>query len=439
MFIALGFLLGLIALASLTLFADGGVLPLLLPFLAAGGIFAVALELPPFEAQRFGALVRPLVIGAAIPALFMLVQMTPLPSFLSGLAHPVWASVRAGFSSPVAESVSVDIGATALALLRYLTLIGAMLLAAAVTINRDRAEILLVALTAAATAISLAQFAIENFGAPRPAASEEALDCACLGVTLAAACALLVFERHETRRAKLGLRDAKFVYPMLASLAALLICAAAIGAARSGSLIFAACCGLGMFCAVFLVRRLNLGRWGAGAIGLTASVIIIALVGGAAGTNSDPRLAFVRKDPVTLELTQRILADAPFLGIGAGAFSSILPIYEFGDFGTPERGAVTAAAKLSIEMGRAALWAAVIAAAAAVIALLRASSQRGRDSFYAAAAASCLISLIVLAFINVSLFGATLPVLAVIILGLGIAQSQGRVASPRRESPSFPP
>jgi len=194
-----------------------------------------------------------------------------------------------------------------------------------------------------------------------------------------------------------------------------------------------------MFCAVFLVRRLNLGRWGAGAIGLTASVIIIALVGGAAGTNSDPRLAFVRKDPVTLELTQRILADAPFLGIGAGAFSSILPIYEFGDFGTPERGAVTAAAKLSIEMGRAALWAAVIAAAAAVIALLRASSQRGRDSFYAAAAASCLISLIVLAFINVSLFGATLPVLAVIILGLGIAQSQGRVASPRRESPSFPP
>ena len=437
MFVALGFLLGLIALASVTLFADSSVLTLLLPFLAAGGIFAVALKLPPFEAERFGTLVRPVAIGAAVPALFMLLQMAPVPA---GLAHPVWASVGTGFSIPVWGSITVDIGATALALLRYLTLVGAALLAAAVTINRDRAEILLVALTAAAVAISLVQLAMESFGALRPATSEEALDCACLGVTLAAACAVLVFERHETRRAKLGLRDAKFIYPMLASLAALLICASAIGAARSGSLIFAACCGLGMFCAVFLVRRLNLGRWGAGAIGLTASVIVIALAGGAAGTNSDPRLAFVRKDPVTLELTQRILADAPYLGVGAGAFSSILPIYEFGDVGAQEeRGAVTAAAALSIEMGRAALWAAVIAAAAAVVALLRASAQRGRDSFYASAAASCLISLIVLAFVNVSLFGATLPLLAAVILGLGVAQSQGRVASTRREPPAFPP
>ena len=436
MFVALGFLLGLIAFAAVTLFADGDLLPLLFPFLAAGGIFAFALKLPPFEAERFASLVRPVAIGAAFPALFMLLQMAPVPT---GVAHPVWASVGAGFSIPVWGSISVDIGATALALLRYLTLVGAMLLAAAVTINRDRAEITLVALTAAAVAISLAQLAMASFGALRPAASEEALDCACLGVTLAAACALLVFERHETRRAKLGLCDAKFIYPMLASLAALLICAAAIGSARSGSLIFAACCGLGMFCAVFLVRRLNLGRWGAGAIGLTATVIVVALVSGAAGTNSDPRLAFVRKDPVTLELTQRILADAPVVGVGAGAFSSILPIYEFGDVAAPERGAVTAAAALSIEMGRAALWAAVIAAAAAVVALLRASALRGRDSFYASAAASCLISLIVLAFVNVSLFGATLPVLAAAIFGLGVAQSQGRVAPPRREPQAFPP
>jgi hypothetical protein len=159
---------------------------------------------------------------------------------------------------------------------------------------------------------------------------------------------------------------------------------------------------------------------------LTASVIVVALMTGAAGSNSDPRLAFVKKDPATLELTQRILADAPFLGVGAGAFSAIVPIYQFGDFEGQDRRAVTAAAKLSIEMGRTALWTALTAAAVAVVALLRASAKRGRDSFYASAAASCLVTLIVLAFVNVGLFGATLPILSAIILGLGIAQTQGR-------------
>ncbi len=85
------------------------------------------------------------------------------------------------------------------------------------------------------------------------------------------------------------------VYSMLACLAAFLVCAGAIAATRSGSLIFAASCGFGMFCAVFLVRRLNLGRWGAGAIGVTASVIAIALVSGAARAQCRSALGFRQK------------------------------------------------------------------------------------------------------------------------------------------------
>lgn len=423
---ALGFLFGLIAIAATLLAVNSTIVLALLPLLAAGGLIVAALELPPAEATRFGALVRWPVVGAAVPAVLMLLQMAPLPAFLSGLAHPVWASVKAGFATPVAGSVSVDIGATALALLHWLTVFAAALLAAALTINRQRAEAVLVTVTAAAVAIALGEIALDSFGAPPAATREEALGCASLGLIMSATCACLVFERHETRRAKLGLHDARFLYPMAAALAATLICAAAIGASRSGSMIFAACCGLGFFCAVFIVRRLNLGRWGAAAIGVTASVIAIALMASAAGSNADPRLAFVKKDPVTLELTQRILADAPFLGVGAGSFASIAPIYQFGDVDTQDRRPVTAAAKLSIEMGRTMLWAAVIAASASIIALLRASAQRGRNSFYSAAAASCLVALTVLAFINVGLFGATLPVLAAVIVGLGLAQSQGR-------------
>ena len=124
MLIALGFLLGLIVLAAVQPILEGAVLPLLLPLLAAGGLVAIALKLQPSEAQRFDALIRPLAFGAAIPALLMLLQMAPLPGLFSGLAHPVWASVRAGLSVPIAGSMSVDIGATALALLRYLSLVG---------------------------------------------------------------------------------------------------------------------------------------------------------------------------------------------------------------------------------------------------------------------------------------------------------------------------
>jgi hypothetical protein len=426
MFVALGFLLGLIALCSATLIVDGTIVPSLFPLLAAGGLALVAIYIPPVEAKRFQELVKPVAVGAAIPALWILLQMIPLP--FGGLAHPVWGSVRGDLSSSVAGSISVDIGATAIALVRYLTFVGALFLATAVTINRDRAETVLVSLAAVTTLISLGHVVSYGFGLESPAVWEEVVSCACLGAILTAACAAFVYERHETRRAKLGFGEAKFIYPLLTSLAAFLICAMAIGLSHSGSVILAACCGVGMFISVFLVRRLHLGRWGAGAIGVTAIVIVAALASGAAGSNKDPMLAFVKKDPVTLELTQRILADAPFFGDGAGAFSSVLPIYQFGDSGAHERRAVTFAAKLSIEMGRPMLWAAVITAGLAAALLLQASTKRGRDSFYPTAAASCLVSLIVLAFINVSLFGQTLPMLSVIILGLGLAQSRGRPA-----------
>ncbi len=427
MFVALGFLLGLIALSSMTLIIAGTTVPTFFPLLVAGGLALAAIRLPPVEAQRFYELVKPVVICAAIPALWILFQMLPLP--FSGLAHPVWGSAKPALPAVAAGSISVDTGATAIALVRYLTLVGALLLATAVTINRDRAETVLICLAAATSLITVGHLVGQVFSLETAPMREETLACACLGAVLTAACAVFVYERHETRRAKLGFGDAKFLYPLLASLGAFLICAAAIGVSGSGSISFAACCGVGMFISVFLVRRLNLGRWGAGAIGATAIVIVVALASGAAGSNKDPRLAFVRKEPVTVELTQRILADAPFFGDGAGTFSSMVPIYKSqGSLAADDLRAATSAAKLSIEMGRLALWAAVIAAGVAAALLLRASTKRGRDSFYPIAAASCLVSLIALAFVNLSLFGQTLPILSAIILGLGLAQSRGRPA-----------
>src|SRR5262249_34990809 len=141
---------------------------------------------------------RPFAVFAAFPAALMLIQMLPLPF----LANPVWASASAGFPHGTAGSISVDIGATALALARYLSAVGAGPLAPAVAINRERAESLLVGTTAASALISLAVLIHDAYGSGLLALREEALDCACLGVTLSAACAVLVFERYETRRYK---------------------------------------------------------------------------------------------------------------------------------------------------------------------------------------------------------------------------------------------
>lgn len=435
MFIALGLLLGLVSLCPAILIVDGPILPCLIPLLTGLGLILVAVKLPPGDTQRWAKLIRPFVIGAAVPAAWMALQMLPLPSWraepwarLSDLAHPVWASVAAGFPQGVAGSISVDIGATAVALVRYLSIVGVILLASAITISRDRAESALVSLTAATVLIAFVVIYADISGSNLVAAREEALDCASLGLVLSAACASLVFERHETRGSKVFLRDTEFLYAALACVTAFVICAIAVGAARSGSLIFAATCGFGVYCAVVIVRRLDLGRWGAGAIAVTASVIALAFVTGA-GSNADPRLAFVKKDAAAVEMTQRMLADAPFLGDGAGAFGALLPIYQSTVPSAGEFEAVTAAAKLSIEMGRPVLWAAVLAAAIATLSLLRAAARRGRDSFYSAAGAACLVMLVILIFVNGGIFGSAIAVLAGVILGLAVAQSQGRVAS----------
>ena len=75
------------------------------------------------------------------------------------------------------------------------------------------------------------------------------------------------------------------------------------------------------------------------------------------------------------------------------------------------------------------LWAAVLAASFAVFILLRGAARRGRDSFYSAAAGACLVTLMILAFINVGLSGPAIVLLSAAIFGLGLTQSKGRVLS----------
>lgn len=296
---ALVILLGLISLCPAIVTVDGPLPHYLIPFLLAAGLIIVSVKLPEGEAQHLAKVIlRPLVLFAAFPAALMILQLLPLPF----LANPVWTSVSPGFPRGITGSISVDIGATAIALARYLSAVGMVVLAAAVAVNRERAKSVLIGATAAAILISFAMLLHDFFGYNILVMREEALDSACVGVTLSLSCGLLVVERHETRRSVNDQTRRKFQAALVASLIGFVICASAIAMAKSGSLTFAASAGVLTFVSVSAIRRWSLGPVGAAAIGITAIVIAASLVTVAA-RDPDPRFAFVKKDAASVELT----------------------------------------------------------------------------------------------------------------------------------------
>jgi hypothetical protein len=423
MSVALFIILGLLSLCPAVITVDWAVLSSCIPLLVSAGLIVLAVKLPQSEAQHLATVFsRPFVVVVAVPVALMIAQMLPLQF----LANPVWTSVSAGFPHGITGSISVDTGATAISLSRYLSVVGTVVISAAVSTDRLRAKMVLTGVLASIVLISLAFLNHELIHSRLSVNRGEALDCACLGVTLASACGILIFERFERRRYKPNQNRKKFLFGALLCLMAFLICAGAVAVTRSGPLSFAAVSGFLTFCASVVIRRFNLGRFGAVTIGITAVIIGAALVKILA-TDSDPRFAFVKKNAAAVEITQRILADSPLFGDGAGTFSALAPIYRSSGAGFKDVEAVSAAAQLSIEMGRASLWIAFMTAFIGVYVLLRGAAHRGRDSFYAAGAGACIVTLMLLAFVNTGLAGQALNLLSAIILGLGLAQSKSRV------------
>ena len=90
-------------------------------------------------------------MAAAVPALWLLFQVLPLRV----LVHPIWMSAEKALGHPVHGAVSIDPGAGLIALGQYLSMCAVTAVSAAVAVDRQRAEWILFALTAAAAAIAL--------------------------------------------------------------------------------------------------------------------------------------------------------------------------------------------------------------------------------------------------------------------------------------------
>ena len=302
-------------------------------------------------------------------------------------------------------------------------------LAAAVAVDRQRADWVLFGLSIATAAIALIMLLHQLFfplARLSACADEQAINCSAVGTIIAIATCIRSLERYEMRHAGLG--SASLLPPGVAGpCAALAICAAAVLFSATTPILFATAYGLVALICVFLIRRLDLGSLGI--IGLAVVTIGVAILLLAAHPNeraTSISLSFAASPAAVRSLSQHVLDDAPLVGTGARTFMALAPIYREINDPQPTCSAATAVAALAIELGRPMLWLIVLGTLFAVVVLLRDALQRGRDWFYPAMGAGCLVTTLLMSFINAGLLGTATGLILAAALGLAFAQSKSR-------------
>jgi hypothetical protein len=412
------------------LLLDGAIVQGLVAAIAATGIVIVGRTMRPHETEFLVDVIRPIAAIATVPALWILVQVLPLKA----IAHPIWSSAEAALGRPIASSISIDLGATVMALGQYLTIATVALLSAAVSVERQRAEWILFSLTGTSALMALIMATHDLFGLTFLSAGtasferSQVIDCVAMGMIISAAASIRTIERLETRKTSPERSVPALLLTLGACAGTLAICLTALILGATGSAIIAAAYGLLALASVVAIRRLGFGPWGTAAIAVPAIGIAILVAGAEPGLHTKGvLLAHATAAPASLiAASQRMLDDAPLAGVGAGTFGAIAHIYREADDLATASAAPTTAAAIAIELGRPMLWLIAAAICAAIFALLRASLRRGRDSFHPAAGGSCLLALLFLGFVNAGLLGTAAATLAAVVIGLAFAQSKSR-------------
>jgi hypothetical protein len=387
----------------------------------------VATNLRASELEFLRTVTRSLLTFAIVPMLWMLIQILPFGI----LTHPIWSSAGSALGLTSVGRISVDPGASVIGLGQYTTLVAVSLLSAAVAVDRKRAETLLFALTIAGVTSALVVL-MRTWLLPKlefaPLLRAQAGVCIAMGTIVASAACIRTFERYENRR---GRSKNSLSMPLLTfalSAAAVAICASALVLDGSRKVLFATACGVAPLACVLIIRRLQLRMWGITAIAIPLTGIAVLLV--AAMPSEHGRslvLSFV--DPPAASppaMSERVLDYAPAVGTGAGTFAAIAPIYRQKDDPPPGTTAATTAANFAIELGRPMLWLLLLAILGSIVIFLKSSLVRGRDFFYPALGASCIITLLLLSFVNAGLSGTAASLTTAVILGLAIAQSKSQ-------------
>ena len=419
-------LFALISASPIILLFDGLIVQGLIAGFVAVSLAATAAALRPGEAGFLIVTLRPLLLIAVVPALWILLQIISLGI----LVHPIWNSAQTAIGHPVAGHITIDPAISLIALGQYLSLTAVAYLTAAIAVDRQRAEWILFALTLAVTLVSLIVITHVLFlRGPWLGESQRiaAIECVSLGTIIAATACIRAIERYETRRAR-AQTEPKEGKATIACGVALLICATAFALAANHEVLFATGCGLLTLAYVLIIRRLGLGLLGTAVMTVPAIWVAGVLV----TAHPVPRdislpLTFAgQSSPRLMALSERMLDDAPIVGTGAGTFAAVAPLYREIDDPPSDSPAPTAAGAVAIELGKPMLWLIVAATISLMLLVLRASLMRGRNSFYPAMTGSCLLALLLMGFTSSGILETAPALLASIVVGLGLAQSKSR-------------
>jgi hypothetical protein len=422
-------IVGLICASPAILLADGLIVQGLVAGIVAVALLIVAGSLRPGETEFLVPIIRPLALIAAIPALWMLIQVLPLRIFV----NPIWASAQNAIGHRLAGTISVDPGNSVIALGQYLCLIAVAFLSAAVAVDRHRAMWILYALAAAGASIALIMLAQELFfpGITIDALiREQSINCASIGAIVAGAAYLHATERYESHYSN-SQRSEPFLlrFSFVLSTAGLAICVTALVLCATYWAIFATGCGLAALACVLLIRRFAGGP--GSAMAFAAASLVAAMLVLAIHPPKDVRSISLALAPASAPLTAlsaHVLEDAPLVGTGAGTFADVAPIYREKNDTPPGAEPATTAAAFGIELGKPMLWLITALTVVYIFVLLRATLRRRRDFFYPAMAGSCLVAILLLAFSNAGLLGTAPSLMAAATLGIGVAQSKSRTA-----------
>ena len=407
----------LILMSPFAIFVDRATAYGLAAGIAATGLVFVATGIRPGEMKFLLSSIRRGLVVAAIPALWMVIQLLPI----GFLANPVWVSAEAALGSSRHGSITIDVGATVMALGFYLSLIAISLFSAAIAVDRYRAASILPALNGAtvltAVLLMLRQFFVSFGEMPSDQGAETA--CASIGVVVAVAGLIKTIERERPSRWHVAILAGYTAAFVISALALIIVAQYAVWIAVAYS--------LAVILGVAIIRHFDFGAFGIAALASLPLGLGVLLLSREPNLQSDgPALAFTSSSsPALISASQRILGDTPWLGVGAGAFSAISPIYRNID-DPPMPNPPNAVTGLLVELGRPMTALIGVVTCIAIVVLLRASLRRGRDSFYPAAGAACLLGLLLLAFVNAGILAISPAILVASIIGLAFGQSKSR-------------